>query len=330
MFKKDEMREKYTEVFLLDSYRNNGIFSREYLLNNDFNIIQNLIEQKKVKPESVGDAYLNILQFDIISKIMAYIEDLVIFSESFRTGKLFYEILDKEDVGNVIKRFFESLDSFSTKDFLKIMGYLDLEKENFGTNKDIVNKLIQSNITQIKYIFKIFSDFSITHHSSFRRLKHASTPITFGQSGFPFKKYGDFSSHSIISINEDALQKMKVIPFSEDVIFAYKVIAKELYKILKDIVTNRISKIHRQIEGVMPLIIFKPDDFSNDELRLLKKIIPEYYVKHSKIETSAHMNANINIQEDFKWYADLPEFVKSAKEMSRRKKEFQKIWDSIQ
>lgn len=325
------------DYFLLKNYQDNIFSMRGILLKISMYSLEQIdndtfplgkfqgVEKIKIK---------SILQMEIISKIIMYIEDLVILSESFRIGIPYYKLLDKSnenerDVGKIMKEFFNNVSSFSDEEFFKIMAcanpkQLDLQEDE----KKVIEKNLQNMVNELKRIFNRLGNFSITNHPVFRRYKHAGCPIVFGAkvnikgtTDFP-----NFDSYSMVSTGIDPLENVISIPLSKEVLEGYHIIIHGIQLLLKDILTHHIACIERNLKGLIPVEAYSPKDFPKENKEIYKKIVEDFYEKHpSNIEELKKFDIKIKAKkEDIKWYIDLPEFLEECKKIKEENIDWEK------
>lgn len=102
------------DYLLLRNYKENVLGMRGILLKISMNSIEQIENDTFPLGKFQGNEKIklkSVFQMDIISKIMMYLEDLIIMSESFRIETPYYKLLDtsdknKNDVGKIIKDFF--------------------------------------------------------------------------------------------------------------------------------------------------------------------------------------------------------------------------------
>jgi len=316
------------DYLLLRNYLENVFTMRGILLKDSMNSLKNIQNDtfslvtfrgiEKIKLESV-------FQMDIISKIMMYIEDLIIISESFRIETPYYKLLDisdenEKDVGKIIKYFFKNVNSFSDEDFFKIMSYVDPEQLDLEENeKNLVKKNIELNILELKRIFNQIGDFGKTNHPVFRRFKHAGAPLVPGAISKDSKStpLSNFDSYTMVSIGSDPFENVIPIPFSEDIWDGYSIIIRGIQLLLKDMLTHRIACIERNLTGIIPNEYYSPKDFSEEEVKNSGKIFENFCEKNPSNITDELKNFNFKVdvkKEEIAWYLNLPEFLKECKQ----------------
>ena len=119
-------------------------------------------------------------------------------------------------------------------------------------------------------------------------------------------------------IGPDPVEDVIPIPFSKAVLDGYHIIIHGIQLLLIDILTNHIGCIERNLKGIIPNQNYSPKDFSDDEKEKYKKIIEDFYKKHS-LNTEELRNFNFKVEvkkEKIKWYLELPEFLKECKKRS--------------
>jgi hypothetical protein len=105
----------------------------------------------------------SIIQVDIISKIMMYIEDLAVLSESFIQNRDFYEILVDENIniGRLTGDFIRDVTSFSDESIFKIMNYA--QPDRISADKEsvkLLNKLLEYHVKKTRNNLSQVANFS--------------------------------------------------------------------------------------------------------------------------------------------------------------------------
>lgn len=306
------------EYILLRNYLEHGLIGRGFQLKISFNALDQIEKNQWdiVFSDNDKPVVRNLIQIDIISKIMMYIEDIAIISTSFLKGRTYYEIIiDKSiDLGELIGNFYNEMDDITDNELLKIMNYTSLAEvdiENKFITK-VIQKNIISNIFEIKRIFKEIATFSKTHHILFKRFKHAGFPIISGSTGNNL--LSNFDSVNIVSAGEDPLKDVIPIPFSKEVLEGYRIIIHGIQNLLKDIVNNRIECIIRNIPTIIPKNRYNLTVISKDEV----KIMEDELDKHNSLHPIESININVVNEKEIKkesleWYLQLPKFLETCK-----------------
>ena len=289
---------------------------------NDFSILKFLGGCGETQSASSKEKTMakSILQLEIISQIMMYVEDLIILSESFRKKIPYYKLLDRTesglDVGQRIKNFFTGLETFTNEDFYSILGYEN--PNNLDMNDDkrkLVEKIVRLNIMAYRETIIEVDRFSDVHHPVFRRFKHAGAPLVPG-ARLPSGKsspLSGFDSCTMAAIGHDPLEDMVPIPLSKDVLTGYKIIITKIQKILIDLLQAHLVCIQRNLNGIIPLKAYGSNNLSNAEEEAYEKIIDEFYRKHPRDPTVPnHLNYPLSKKQLVKidWYLKLPEFLR--------------------
>jgi len=314
------MTEKVTEYILLKAVREN-VDTRGFLLHIDFESLERIENNKWILevPDSEKPIVRSIIQMDIISKILMYIEDVVVLAESFIASKNFYnEFLrpsadflgESDDLGEVIKGFFGRVERLSDHDVLKIMSWIDMPSfiPDNGL-KQLVTKIQSDNILKIRNILIEWKDFGNSNHPIYKRFKHGGIPIV------PYSRQleprtgplASFDMFSIVSEGDNPMEDIHIIPFSNEVLQKYKTFIARIQSILLGMIDNRIVCIQRDISNVFPNI---PKTYSNEatnplEIGRLEKIIDEYYLERPAVFVPKNVNYNLDIpdiKEKIKWY----------------------------
>jgi hypothetical protein len=192
------------EYMLLTSYLENGFTGRGALLRISFDVLKQIEEGRgdfKINQNEMPK-FKSFMQLDIISKIMMYIEDLAIISESFLLKRNFYDLVfSSKDLGEVIRSFFEKINCLSYEEIYKIMSYATSSQINIDDkSRKILDKHLRSNVSVIRRNVRQIGEFGTVHHPLFKRFKHAGMSIMCGniQSSNP-GFLGDFEFCNMIS-----------------------------------------------------------------------------------------------------------------------------------
>ena len=311
-----QSRDELEEYFLfLDYVNDNGsLYARGILLQFLFD------DLKKIKPDSVlkiagneinlakndVDYLRSVIQMDIISKMMTYVEDLIIFSVSMlEPNRNYYRLLDEKDpdIGDRVTKFFANLDKLSDDKVRTILSYDHPNNSDFDPGEaEMVNKVIQQNIQQFKQNLKSISEFRDTHIQMFRRYKHAGWPSIFGaQSQQPLGSKM-FDSYTIVPVGSDPLQDVFLLPYSDNVIQRYKTMIGILQQMIIPVVKNRLDSINRQTTGIVPGI---PTQISSAEKAIFNELIKKFHQNnpiHCR-DRAFHFASKVN-RKKIKWYSD--------------------------
>ena len=318
------------EYVLLRNYLELTNPARGLLLKMDFDALEKIdsnswlhkFEGESEDVEKSKRMVKSMIQQEIIAKIMIYIEDLTVISESLLRGVNYYSLLDKkktkdgiQDVGDILKKFFENVDKFSEIEISKIMSYG--KKEDYASNEDekqLLSRAIVEETKEIKRIFKIMKDFGKDHHSIFRRYKHAGFPQAPGLRLIkPLPEYlKNFDFISFVSINEDPFYEPKIIPYSKKVISSYHIIIHGIQTILKDIVDNKKAEIQRE-KSLPPICWHTAYLFSSDERKKFDEILHRYDAKFPTKNTD--YSINMTSKSESAWYSNLETFLEECKEI---------------
>ncbi|MCV0430468.1 hypothetical protein [Nitrosopumilus sp.] len=320
----DEIEE--SEWYLLQNYRERILPLRGILLNLDFTSIEKYDEgtlelfirggKKKIKfNEESEKQFKSIIQTDIISKLMMLVEDAVIFMESRRRNVSFYSIVTNSDidVGLVIKEFFENLEKLSTNELWEIMSYVDVNSTNWETSEDarLVEKYLTINISEMRRLLSELKEFSTTNHPLFKRFKHAGFPVfpaVNSPKSLDFMK--NFDHCSAVLMKENILDDVVYVPYSDDVIKSYHIIASGLQKIIHDIVNNRIITIERQTSGMLPNVSHDSEKLSVEEWNRYGEIRKKFYEQNPlRNDLPRTLNLPKPDKENMKWYCGLDDFL---------------------
>lgn len=289
------------EYLLLRNYKENGIIGRDYLLTIPFVALEQVEEDKwyiKID-ENENSKFKRFIQIDIISKIMMYIEDLAILSESLLLQCNFYDLLDCMDIGKMTGRFFEKINRISDEQIYKIMSYATPNQIKLDDKSIIIyDKHLHSNVKEVKRILREIGDFGSNNHTLYKRFKHAGIPIFNGNISYSTAGFlRDFEFVSMIPFGPNPLSDIVPIPFSKQALDGYHIIIRGLQLILGDIVQNRIICIQRNIDGLIPDRRYDVTALSIEEAKAnsMKKIVNDFYAANLGTEIVITPNYNTTI-----------------------------------
>jgi hypothetical protein len=307
------------EYMLLRNYQENGILLRGFLLKMPFLTLEQIEEDKwpfKFN-ENEKPKVKSFIQIDIISKIMMYIEDLAILSESFISQRNFYDIINDAsiDIGEMIRCFFNKISDISDEGIYQIMSYAASNQLGLGNRSTIVvNKHLNSNVKELKRILNEIGNFGITNHPLFKKFKHAGTHIfcgTLNTSGF----LEGFDFSNLVPVGPNAIMDIIPIPYSKQVLDGYHIIIHGLQKVLGDMVENRIVCIQRNLNGLIPKQRYDLTALSSEEADLMTQIIDNFYALNPPKEIIISDSSNPTVKrEKIRWYLNLPNFLAECKE----------------
>jgi hypothetical protein len=330
-------KDEELEYILLRNYLELTDTSRGLLLKMDFDAL-NKIDSNTWLHKFEGDEIdkqkrivKSIIQQEIIAKIMIYIEDLAIISESLLRGVNYYSLLDKketsegiQDVGDILKKFFENIDQLSESDFAKIMSYG--QPNDYAINdeeKQLLEKALQFEKEEYYRIFKILKDFGSEHHAVFRRYKHAGFPMAPGLRLIePLPKFlKNFDFISYVSVKNDPFDEPRILPFSDKVIESYHIIIHGIQDVLKDVISNKKSEIQRR-KKLPPICWHTAFKFSLNERKKFEAILQRHIEQNPPTKTE--FNINITTTEQNGWYSKLDEFLEECKKIKNKDSEYKK------
>jgi hypothetical protein len=225
-------------------------------------------------------------------------------------------IYSSEDLGNQIRSFFERISYISDNEIYKIMSYLDPENLELNDHSaKVIIKHINSNSKQIRRMLKQVGEFGTTHHRLFKRFKHAGMPIFSGNVSNSNPGFLEgFEFCNMVSDGPHPLRDVIPIPYSKEALESYRIVIHGIYLVVKDMVKNRIICIQRNLKGLIPDQIYNLTSLSSEEVRLMNKIVNDFYnVNHAKkITISSNYNLTIN-KEKIAWYLTLRDFLDECK-----------------
>lgn len=150
--------------------------------------------------------------------------------------------------------------------------------ENLGLDDwetQILRKLIEWNINELKEFLVQVYKFRKTHAQIFRRYKHAGLPIRTGllsiDDRFPYTTR-HFDSYAMVFAGGHPLNDVIILPYSVDVKRSYKYLMKGVQNFIAEAVENKIMSIERKIDGNIPLYNYSNASLSDKELNELQKI----------------------------------------------------------
>jgi hypothetical protein len=281
--------EEFKDYLLLRLYKEQGFMIRGFLLKYSFETIKNIQSDNfyiKFNDNEKLTA-MNIIQMDIVSKLIMYIEDLAIFAESFLRKKIYYDFLiDKNtDIGELTGRFVKKIiadrNGITDKEISAIMNFTDLEKTKiFEDCIDIARKYLQANINSIRQLLRNIGEFSYATHSIYQRFKHAGMPIF---PAVPFKTIiqnqsllNRFQTVNVASIGKDPFYDITLLPFSVELLDKYEKLAAEIQSIIEGMISNKIKCIERRMPGLFPENQLAENKLNHAELSIINDKISEY------------------------------------------------------
>jgi hypothetical protein len=249
----------------------------------------------------------SLIQIDIVSKIMMYVEDLAILAESISLNRDFYELLIDEnvDIGDKTGKFINKADSLTYEELLQIMSYLDIEQ--IGSDdiwRELLKKHFDYHVEKVRRRLQEITSFSKANHLFYKRFNHAGMPIFSNllpkTSSFP--SLDKFETFSVVAEGPNPFEDSIIIPYSKCVLKRYEEIVYELQTFLQEIPQNRIECLKRNISGLIPKG-GQPGLFSSHERELMGIKIDEFYRTHPVGDIPTNLSYNINVPlEKIQWY----------------------------
>ena len=301
------------EYFLLSNYLHHSGFSARGLL------LQLMFENlKKINSNSVfqiagkrihliehDSNYLRcVIQMDIISKMMTYVEDLIIIIISMlEPNKNYYHLLDEKnpDVGNRITEFFDNLNELSESQLLTILSYNYPDNSEFDSSEAaLVKRVIYKKIEEFRRNLKVILEFRNAHIQPFRRYKHAGLPCVFGarlqqQLGYEKSDFG-----TIVSVGKDPLRDVFPLPYSYNIIQRYKKIIEILQQMIIPVIKNRVDSIERNTTGIIHKI---PEQLSDNESVIFNELVEKFHINNPmRCQDHDFYFASKAEKEKIKWY----------------------------
>jgi hypothetical protein len=262
----------------------------------------------------------SIIQIDIISKIMMYIEDLIsllIGMKDFDGN--YYGLLDRKsrgdiDLGKRIQGFIDSVENFTPWEWKKMLSYAS--SDEFTLSPTAI-KLIEGNIEGFKKVFRLIRLFRDTHIQIFRRYKHAGLPFRPGYIyPLPFPRTSIiFDSYSMISMGANPLLDVVPLPYSNDVLESYRALTDILETYIWDIVENKTECLRKRINGVIPSQNYSPEIFSQEENSEIQSTLDEFDIKYPNRAYNDVYKFQITPKNtvDMKWYIDLKSILQNIR-----------------
>jgi hypothetical protein len=269
---------------------------------------------------------VGMIQVDIISKIMMYIEDLVILMEGLRVcNGNYYKLLDMKaeediDLGSRISRFFETQDKFTFDEWRKILSYIN--PKELSSKDPIVTRLIELNIEAFKEFIGYIKLFNKTHRQIFRRYKHAGFPFVPGyksQQPYPFTTR-IFDSYTMVFTGPNPLVDLIPLPYSHDILESYRISLPTLQTRIMDIVQNKIQCIKKRVRGIIPTKAYAAHLLTEDEQSRIVSEISKFDVEYPDRTHNDVYNFEMNKDyvREMKWYIDLDENMAKWKSLIRQ------------
>ena len=277
----------------------------------------------------------SIIQLEIIAKIMIYVEDLAIISESLLKGVSYYTLLDKketpegvQDVSDIVQKIFEKMEHLSKNDFAKIMSFGN--PEDYAENneeKQLLEEALEFEKDEFLKLFKKIKDFADEHHAVFRRYKHAGFPMVpglrFTKSLPGYLKF--FNSTSLVFVNEDPFYNPKVLPFSDKVIEMYSNIIGDIQAALTDIIHNKLHEIRRR-KKLPPICYHANFTFLPEQHKKFKTIFQRY--DESNPATNIKFDMNVRTTEKNEWYSNLDNLLEECDKIKKINEEYERLLNS--
>lgn len=298
------------EYVLLRNYREN-IIARGFLIRLPFYALEQIESNSWYRLISDEDKprVRSIMQIDIVSKMMMYIEDLAILSESFGSARDFYEIITDEniDIGEKTGNFINDVEAMTFKRLSQIMCYFDIDQISSDELWiGILKKHLDYHTEKIRKGLRSIASFSKANHIFYKRFKHAGMPIFrgFTPKGPASPPLDKFESFSLVAEGPNPFEDTVVIPYSKLTLKRYEIVINELQSILLEMTENRIECLKRSIPGIIP-VKGQAGLLSSQETELMDTKIDEFYYNHpiGEIPTNLAFNTNIKF-EKVQWYIE--------------------------
>lgn len=323
------------EYILLSNYLKFTNTSRGLLLRMNFDALERIktntwfykFEGENIDAETI--MVKSMIQHEIIAKIMIYIEDLAIISESLLRGVSYYALLDEKetseetsDVGDMLEKFFKNIEHLSENDFAKIMSLGD--PKDYAENDDeeqLLKKALKFEKEEFLKVFKKINDFGIEHHKVFRRYKHAGFPMI---PGFPTPKplpdyLKTFEFVSFVFVNKNPLNEPRILPFSDNVIKMYGIMIAGIQSILTNVINNKISKL-KQRKKRPPICWHTAFKFSLKEREKFETMLQRHNESNPPININFHINPKTTKRS--KWYSNLDNLLEECEQIKKDNDEY--------
>lgn len=302
---------KLREYVLLTNYREN-IYSRGFLLRVSFVSLEQIEKNSWYMqiPDDERPRVRSLMQMDIVSKIMMYVEDLAILAESIHLNRDFYELLmDKNvDIGRKTGEFIHAVHSFTYEKLSQIMSYADIDQIGSDEEcKGLLKKHFDYNVERVRRMLREIGSFSSkANHSLYKRFKHAGMPIFSNSVHIP-PQSGPLASFEVFNVISDGIDPVKdivIIPYSQRVMKRYEEIINKLQTLLLELTENRLECLKRNIPGMIPRK-YREDLFSSQEKELMQIKIDNFYSTHPIKEISTKLHSDVNVEkESIQWYLE--------------------------
>jgi len=209
----------------------------------------------------------------------------------------------------------ESINTLTDEDYRKMLCYEN--PRNFGLEDSkavILDKLIEWNTKELKEFLPQIRKFRKTHAQIFRRYKHAGLPIRAGllsvDDKYPYTNKL-FDSDAIVFAGQQPMNDVIILPYSVDVMRAYRHLATGIQNFIFEAVENKIISIERKIDGVVPSYNYSGNSLSEkeqNELQGISEILNNRYPSwRKKIEIRVYEAQSK--YSTLKWYVELDSFL---------------------
>lgn len=301
---------KLREYVLLRNYQEN-IYSRGFLLRVSFVSLEQIENNSWYMqiPDSEKPRVRSLIQIDIVSKIMMYVEDLAILAESIHLNRDFYELLIDEnvDIGGKTGEFIHGVDSFTYEKLSQIMSYADIDQIGPDEKwKGLLKKHFDHHVEKVRRMLYEIGSFSKANHSIYKRFKHAGMPIFSNSVHIPTQS-GPLTSFEVFNVVSDGIDPVKdtvIIPYSQRVLKRYEEIIDKLQTLLLELIENRLICLERNIPGMIPRK-YPKDLFSSQEKELMQIKFDNFYCTHPIEEIPSKLHHDVNVEkEKIQWYLE--------------------------
>ena len=167
-------------------------------------------------------------------------------------------------------------------------------------------KVQDAYIIKFRSDLKELKDFGESNHSVYKRFKHGGMPIanarvTKAPTGSPLSI---FDTCSMVSIGENPLQDIAVIPCSSEVLHRFQKLIVKIQRILIGIIDNRFTALQREAPRIFPNIPLE-GLISAEEIALIEKERDKFFEDHPVKFDLPELNVNVDltdIKSKIRWY----------------------------
>lgn len=271
--------------------------------------------QKNFFKDKDKQKVLCLLHIDLVSKLLLFIEDYVIFAESFRQKRSFYSIVSsnkkEDDVGLLVKKFLKDAPDFSFQETQQILSYTSPDVlEMNQKEKEVVDKIQRGNIDDMKRVFKEMREFGESHHLIFKRFKHAGFPVFLGLESEKSTRFKQYETFFAVMGGKSITSDVHYFPLSKKVRETIDIMIGSIQKLLQDIITNKMASMERESPGIFPTVSHQ--DISKEDWKLYLQILEKFYEKFPFKKIPKNFMLPKVDEKQLSWYTNLDNFLKQA------------------